>query len=182
MPQYLLPCKCGEQVVVSTAQAGETVRCTCGAELHVPTMRGLQDMEPIERATTRAGRTGGWDDQHRVAFLLILGALTCVAVAIYLWFSMPVPAVQPEAAEYQTVIESTPPAELFLLHTDAAAGRLGNPLSTEPERKTRQMMQWGIGIVLALGAAALACAAIVLINRPRPVSSDAQKTTAASRQ
>ena len=116
-----------------------------------------------------------------MAFLLVVGALTCVAVAVYLWFSMPVPAALHTAEEFKTTVDGTSPAELFLLHTEAVDRRLGSPVSTEPLRKTRQMMQWGIGIVLALGAAALVCAAVVMINRPRRPTAGTQKTSAASR-
>lgn len=166
MPEYLLPCSCGEQTVVSTAQAGETIRCACGAELQVPTMRGLRELEPLERSSATSGRAVTWDDQHRVAFLLALGALTCLGVAIYLWASLPVPLVQPTSDDFNVAIDSASTDELFMIHRELVNDRLGNPTSTDTERKTREMMLWGIGIVLALGVAAASCSAVVLFNRP----------------
>ena len=42
---YLLPCACGQKLRVRTRQAGEEVTCQCGAVVHVPTMRGLRQLE-----------------------------------------------------------------------------------------------------------------------------------------
>ncbi len=46
--KYLLPCSCGEKIAVEAAQAGQTVRCACGAELEVPTMSGISALETLE--------------------------------------------------------------------------------------------------------------------------------------
>src|SRR5678815_2344165 len=48
MSHYLLPCACGQQISVSAAQAGESLRCSCGAMVEVPTMRGLRELERVE--------------------------------------------------------------------------------------------------------------------------------------
>jgi len=166
MPEYLLPCSCGEQSVVSTAQAGGTIRCACGAELQVPTMRGLRELEPLEPSSAAAGRGVPGADQPRVAFLLALGALTCLGVAIYLWASLPASAVQPTGDEVKFAIDAASASQLFMIHGDLVNERIGNPNNLDPVLKTRQMMLWGIGIVLALGAAAAGCSAVVLLNRP----------------
>jgi hypothetical protein len=61
--QYLLPCSCGQKVRVEPAQAGGQVACACGANLNVPTLRGLKQLEiapPDEAAVRRsAGRQWG---------------------------------------------------------------------------------------------------------------------------
>ncbi len=44
-PKYLLPCSCGQQTPVEASQAGQTIRCQCGATLEVPTMRGLAQLD-----------------------------------------------------------------------------------------------------------------------------------------
>ncbi|MCL6504384.1 MAG: hypothetical protein K6T86_17015 [Pirellulales bacterium] len=44
--KYLLPCGCGSKLEVDRSQCGLTLVCTCGAQLVVPTLRGLQDLEP----------------------------------------------------------------------------------------------------------------------------------------
>jgi len=44
--KYLLPCSCGEEVRVDARQAGQEIRCRCGAMLDVPAMRGLAQLTP----------------------------------------------------------------------------------------------------------------------------------------
>jgi hypothetical protein len=175
MPDYLLPCSCGEQSVVSTAQAGGTIRCACGAELQVPTMRGLRELEPLEPHSAAAGRAVTWDDQHRVAFLLALGALTCLGVAIYLWTLLPAPVVQLTSDEFNVAIDAASTDELFMIHRELVNERVNAPSRTDDTLKNRQMLLWGIGIVLALGLAAAGCSAIVLLNRPARGESDLSK-------
>jgi hypothetical protein len=42
--EYLLTCQCGAQHVVSNAQAGESISCSCGEQLEIPTLRGLKQL------------------------------------------------------------------------------------------------------------------------------------------
>jgi hypothetical protein len=46
-PKYLLPCPCGERLVIEPRQAGETVVCTCGQALEVPTFLQLKQLEKL---------------------------------------------------------------------------------------------------------------------------------------
>jgi len=165
MPDYLLPCKCGTKTPVSTARAGEVIRCACGAELQVPSMRGLRELEP---ADPTARTPFAWNDRHRVAFLLIMGAVACTAVAGYLWLTLPVIDPIPTAADFHQAVEGAEPAELLSVHHMMMEG-LHYPVSTDtPEAKTRQMMLWGIAIVSILAVALLGSAWITVFNRPRP--------------
>lgn len=45
---YLLPCSCGQKLRVRSRQAGEEVTCACGAVVHVPTIRGLKQLETVK--------------------------------------------------------------------------------------------------------------------------------------
>ncbi len=169
MPDYQLPCSCGAIATVSTAQAGDTLRCECGRELVVPTMRGLRELQPAEAPrTSRGTKATTWDDRNRVTFLLIVGAITCLASAIYLWASMPTEIEQPSNAEFATAFEDAPVELLMEIHKEAARGTLPQPIPMAMAlAKTRQIMSVGIGLVLALGAIATASAAVVHFNRPR---------------
>jgi hypothetical protein len=64
---YLLPCSCGQSMRVATAQAGGEVVCSCGKRLHVPTMRGIRELQlaPPEKAAKHAP---GWSRIHGVLF------------------------------------------------------------------------------------------------------------------
>ncbi len=101
-----------------------------------------------------------------MAFLLIVAALACVAIAAYLWTTLPVVQPLPTAQDYQAAVEETPPAQLFDVHRSMMEG-LHGPASLEPaDQKTRLMMLWGIGIVSVLAVALLATAWIIVFNRP----------------
>jgi hypothetical protein len=169
MPEYFLPCECGAQTVVSPAQAGQTVHCRCGITLQVPTMRGLRELEAASDSAAAIPRPEPqWDDRHRVAFLLALGAVTCLLVAAYLWFSLPQIERQPTAEDFAVAVDSYSTAELLMISKEAVQGLDSLPIASHPEVKIRQMMLWGIGIVLVLAVAAAASAAVVATSRPTP--------------
>lgn len=46
--RFLLPCGCGQKLVVDATQAGQQLSCGCGASLVVPTLRGLESLERVE--------------------------------------------------------------------------------------------------------------------------------------
>lgn len=73
--KHLLPCSCGQKIPVEKRQAGQTVRCVCGASLNIP---GLQAISRLELAETEAVRHAPhWGTRQR---LLLLGwVLTAVA-------------------------------------------------------------------------------------------------------
>jgi hypothetical protein len=77
MSRFLLPCKCGRKLEVSTAQAGERLTCQCGEQLDVPTLRGMQSLERVaEQAPPYAPRR--WTKRMGLVFL----GLTLVVLAI----------------------------------------------------------------------------------------------------
>jgi hypothetical protein len=65
---YALPCSCGKSIDVERSQAGLSVRCACGREVEVPTIRGLAQLEPSSHpTTTEPERT--WGPRQGVVFL-----------------------------------------------------------------------------------------------------------------
>ena len=56
--QYLLPCQCGQKLPVDASQAGLRVRCACGAEPQVPTLRGLAALERATATSSAATAPG----------------------------------------------------------------------------------------------------------------------------
>jgi hypothetical protein len=86
MPDYLLPCSCGQKHRVVTAQAGGNVSCTCGKSLPVPTLRGLRDLEiapPAQATKTRPG----WNRTQGYTFVLglLIAAVGIYLIAYYSW-------------------------------------------------------------------------------------------------
>ncbi len=82
--KYLLPCSCGQSTAIEVSQAGQSVRCTCGKTLDVPTMRLIRQLPPAEEvpAKTRA-RDRRWSLRQRLFFsgglALLMGGLLSAA-------------------------------------------------------------------------------------------------------
>lgn len=54
MSQYYLPCDCGAKTPVNRSQAGMSITCSgCQKSLEVPTIRGLQSLEPVQATHAR---------------------------------------------------------------------------------------------------------------------------------
>lgn len=107
---YLLPCPaCGTKSTVSTAQAGQTVQCSCGRTVEVPPLRDLRQLESVgesERSQPSWNRRKG---------LIFLGCLMMgVAAGLAAWFTFAMPhAVDPVALRAE--VDSLDPAESFIL-------------------------------------------------------------------
>jgi hypothetical protein len=67
-PKYLLPCSCGRQVLIETTQAGERIRCECGAELEVPTLLEIARLERKAEGTVSTEQ-GNWGGRQRMLFV-----------------------------------------------------------------------------------------------------------------
>lgn len=74
---YLLDCRCGEQLTVSPRQAGGQARCGCGATVEVPTLRAMRRL-PVAEAPT-AVEHASWSLRQR---LWVVGGLLVAAAAI----------------------------------------------------------------------------------------------------
>jgi len=153
MPDYLLPCVCGQQTHVSIVQAGQSVRCVCGAPLQVPNLRELRELAPAEISARSAGRfhsRHAWGYRHRVAFLLLLGSLAAGALAIYLARRLPevrVPATPQQVAQW---LETSSPGETLALYHQMIQSELQPKRVVFAGEEERKLMLWGVGI--ALGA------------------------------
>lgn len=88
---YLLPCECGENTPITSVQSGETVQCaSCGANLTVPTLREMKQLE-IANPTRRRRRDKRWGARKicmMVGFYLAAGSLIVLAI---LWLTRPEP-------------------------------------------------------------------------------------------
>jgi hypothetical protein len=71
---YLLPCECGKKLPVEAPQAGQTVHCSCGESLEVPTIRGLAKLGQA-KDTAPAATGPRWGQREG---LLLLGAVIAV--------------------------------------------------------------------------------------------------------
>lgn len=86
--KYLLPCTCGQSIVVDVGQAGQMVTCSCGQQQEAPTMRGIRALAPAteENARDAAGRqpAASWSPLQGGLFAIgMLLALAGFAAAGY---------------------------------------------------------------------------------------------------
>jgi len=135
------------------------VRCVCGIQLEVPTLRGLRE---LERAVAPPATRRAWGDRQRVVFVLAVLSLLAVAVAGYLAISLPADLAPPPPIEF----DADAPLSLALaVHEDLKRGLApAMPVLSPQERaieKRRELMTWGIKIALALAGCGLLAAAVV---------------------
>ncbi|MGD9720670.1 MAG: hypothetical protein AB7O59_16295 [Pirellulales bacterium] len=163
MSEYLLPCSCGRKVVVSARHAGHSLRCECGIELEVPTLRGLQELEAQGAGTVARGRD--WGNRQRVAFVLAAVAVAAAAIAGYLWTARPILREPPAPVE---ITQDTPMMDVYgefqrYLHFGVAGEpNEVSPAAVELSRRL-DLTMWGVRIAAAAAVCALvACVAVAL--------------------
>ncbi|HUY31341.1 MAG TPA: hypothetical protein VMV69_01065 [Pirellulales bacterium] len=94
---YLLPCACGNKIEVDGGQAGLTARCACGAEVPVPTMRGLEALERVgPQASPSQKPSADWGTRQGIIFLGLVIALAASIGGAYEWYKIP---TKPELAD-----------------------------------------------------------------------------------
>ncbi|HEV3005920.1 MAG TPA: hypothetical protein VGX78_15745 [Pirellulales bacterium] len=88
---YLLPCTCGKKIEVDAGQAGLSVRCSCGVDVPVPTMRGLALLERTEpRTLPSEGPSTDWGRSQGLVFLGLVIMLAASLGGLYVWWVRPV--------------------------------------------------------------------------------------------
>jgi hypothetical protein len=68
--QYLLPCECGKAHPVTVAQAGRVLDCDCGRKNTVPTLAGLQRLEPVEHSAAKPKPAANWSSTRGMLFVV----------------------------------------------------------------------------------------------------------------
>lgn len=157
---YLLPCTCGKKIEVDSGQAGLNVRCACGAELSVPTMRGLAALERVEAAprASAAAPASTWGPRQGLMFLGSAVLVAAALAAFYFWWRMPpAPSLDPQYQEFnRAFIDEKSPEELMEFWQECRAG-IAQPMWEMQldayDQIVEVLMQWEmlIGGVAALG-------------------------------
>jgi len=163
MSNYRLPCSCGQSVRVSTSQAGQTVHCTCGAPLEVPTLRGLRSLPPDD-PDNGTNRATAWENRQRLLFSLTLVSLGSLVLGGYLWMRLPAPPRASTPAEIKTAFAHGAPEEVFAVYEDLKHG-LHNPAQPTAVEQ-RQLMVLAVWIALGIGLCGL-IAVLVFTLRAR---------------
>lgn len=167
----VLTCSCGEKIVVSRAQAGQTIPCpNCGATNKVPTLRGLNEL-PAADATanpTQAAKSDTWQFRGPVLAVSFGAILICGAYAamqFYDAYSTHVPFTATMHIEgEQANVDQLPPDALIHLWDTYSSVSLGP--KRPPDYKIYNdyssscFRSGSIASVIALIAAVIAAVAI----------------------
>jgi hypothetical protein len=172
---YLLPCSsCGERVRVGRQQAGQLVRCGCGAPLEVPTFAGLARLEKAAPEPAPGDNKLLWGGRQRVTLLagiLLAGALASVGYLLLRW---PAEPPQEGTKDHLALVtkraESLSPAESWQLWETIRAAGL-DPRRPQPDLHYEEAVRWyrgglALALVLAVGSAASVAAARLIRSAP----------------
>jgi hypothetical protein len=90
--KFFLTCPaCGRKTAVAAGQAGQTVQCSCGQSLEVPSIRQLREMEPASEEPLPPL----WTKRKGLIFLGSVVTLCSLAFAIVIWIYRPEPVIPP---------------------------------------------------------------------------------------
>lgn len=168
---YLLPCSCGREIPVERRQAGQVVRCRCGASLNVPTM---QEMAALKRAEPEPGPprpSRPWGVGQSVALLGAVIFLVGAGLVIYLVVARPRPREFPpppsaEAIRRQT--QALSPAKSLQAWRILQARSLQLPRAREQEYQD-ELFVWGLWmgvvVIIALVGVGLVVTPLVMQRR-----------------
>ncbi len=155
--KYLLPCRCGQSVVIEPRQAGETVVCCCGTSLPIPTMLGITALEPADAEPPTDTADGpAWGAQQKLVMVGSILATVAAIIAIILWsFGRPIAAADVmDPARLLLVTQTFQPAQTWFYWNQAKQG-----LDRRADQQyTAALLQFHIwesiaGIVFLIGAA-----------------------------
>ncbi len=166
--KYLLPCSCGKKLTVRARQAGEHVRCECGTELEVPTMRGLSklsrsdDQEETQKPL--------WSRQQGITFLASAIAIGCAVFTIYLFLERPTitPITGRTLAEIRQDFEGYNPAQTMDYWEYLKLGLNGVEPPDQAAERAALDAAWGwINFGAALTIAAVVVAGVAAASAPK---------------
>ena len=173
--KYLLPCACGENLMVDSGESGLSLPCTCGAQLTVPTMRGLAKLDKVEVEEDQPAQA--WGARQRG---IIIGAvLLVIGLAIGLTGTfLPKPTVRevlrhPSDGVIDPLLERDTPDAVYVawVYIQSAGLNAAPPDSIEKlyDRPRRNQTWWAISgySIAAIGLIMVAMA--VLLPKPQRV-------------
>jgi hypothetical protein len=177
--KYLLPCRCGRQIVVETREAGQTSVCACGQSLPIPTMLEITRLEPAPIETGRPSESK-WGWQHR---LMLLG-VTLLAMAIVGGVLLhrhrpiaPIDAIDPQAV--QQIANRLSPLQTWHYWRLMKQG-----LDRRVDQRFADKMslyhtgQAAVGVLALTGVALIACGITVNKRRSRNTQREGERPTA----
>ena len=164
---YLLPCpQCERKLSVDTSQAGEQLRCACGASVEVPSMRQIRALEPSD-PDPGAERTSRWDPRRGIVFAV--GAVITFGGLVVVIFTglgqlnaMPGERPRENLGPLFERIDAMEPAEALETWTFVREEGLG-PYQMSGYAKVREVERQ-LGRIMLIGLGAALIGALVTIS------------------
>jgi len=161
---YLLPCSCGSEVSVESAQAGGSVRCACGKEIEVPPLRVMTTLRSVGVSTSdlEADVQGAW--RRTSLLLLLVGALVvsgALARLAFLYAAQPAPPS----------LDRAKPAWTVVIWQELRKGAEG-PLFRDQVNYHKSLDDWEsrrtMALIVALGGVGVLLLAVIIRRRACP--------------
>ena len=159
---YLLPCSCGEKVPVQPRQAGELIKCSCGAAFDAPTLLEMAAFEKAPPSPESPRSPDSWGVRQSLVLLGAVVSSAAVGLAVLLLFNQPPPmerekAEKPPDALRREILALTPLESRRIWLRLRAAGPDGRTLFEEQiyDEMLTQYRQKLLGWWLSLGVAAV---------------------------
>ncbi|MEE2780787.1 MAG: hypothetical protein VX431_01165 [Planctomycetota bacterium] len=167
-----LLCQCGQVHLIETALAGSTLRCDCGIEILVPTLREIVQLEDAEE-TLSTQRRSRWTRQQGILFAigvtLFFVGLGVAAILINMRPPAQLPGIDGKIASLDTQLAALTPAETLTLwgyYQGAPGAMVDLPGKIEKNHNRRQLyttLTWSL--VLAGTVAGAGCIIVSLRTR-----------------
>ena len=167
---YLLPCDCGQVVVVQPRQAGQEVRCTCGKSLVVPTMLKMTKLQQAE-SPSEAGRTSsrwGWRQST-----MVLGAavvLGTIMAGVHIARSRPEPPPRYDSKAIRDASRNLTPLQAWQQWQYYRVNGLNRQRLWADEQHEESALRWWlkVGVLLLLFVAGLGLIVVPPLIRQQP--------------
>ena len=121
--KYLLPCPCGQQVVVEPRQAGETVPCSCGEPLLVPSLLDMTSLDSVSLHLPVGPAASAWGLKRALQFIGTILIVVAFILGVVVYWNRPVSrfdAVDPE--RIQQTYQQLSPSQTWQTWQDAKQG------------------------------------------------------------
>jgi hypothetical protein len=158
--RYWLDCPCGQRLAVDTTQAGESVRCVCGADLQVPALREMSCLETAVTNKAPNARQGKHFWGKRQSRIFLATFITVGAVGALLLLEL----MRPRLVD----VELLPPVQVWTMWQDLRRGPDRNLAAAEQQIIDSQGVFRAGEMIMAVCAAAGILLMVVGYAMPGP--------------
>ena len=176
---YLLPCSCGRELSVQPPQAGEQIRCTCGASLQVPTMLEMKQLVPVPDEAEPLGQrpAAAWGARQGMFFGGVVVLAVSLVLGIVVVATRPVPPekiVDPGFIRQET--QKLTPMQAWRIWGTLRTAGLDRSIGEARRQYAERVLQYRgwIAVVVIVALAGVALIVLPVVIRKRSTASGAR--------